>query len=356
GDSSVTRKFGGSGLGLSISRRLATMLGGQLTVQSTVNVGSTFTLDLPIDPLEGVEYVQLEVDEVGAEMDVPQRHPRLTCRVLLVDDRRDVRHIAQHLLEGAGANVATATDGLGGIEAVRRADQSGNPFDLILMDMQMPKMDGYTATAELRASGCEIPIIALTADAMSGDRERCLNIGCDDYLPKPIDGGQLVEKVLQLTRNETQSSRGERVDDGMKSTRSRVAPRQEGFRILVVDDNVDSATATASLLGLDGYGVNVAHSGRGAIRSVEEDPPHCVVLDIGLPDVSGHEVGRQLRTKGFEGLLIALSGRGEESDMEMSLAAGFDKHIVKPAASGELEASIRNHLDEMTDHEAQRNR
>lgn len=228
-DASVTRNFGGSGLGLSISKRLATMLNGQLTVESTEGVGSTFTLELPTGALDGVPIAEITIDQIVPEPETPTISARLSCKILVVDDRRDVRHVAQHFLEEAGASVVTAIDGLKGIDAVRRAEERGENFDLIVMDMQMPKMDGYTATSELRSSGCDLPIVALTADAMSGDRERCLNVGCDDYLSKPIDAAILIEKVGRLTqdisaqdllaeRARRMSSLLERSDGGEKNT------------------------------------------------------------------------------------------------------------------------------------------
>ena len=118
---------------------------------------------------------------------------------MVVDDRRDVRHISQHFLEKAGASVSTAEDGQQGIDAALAGRDAGQPYDLIVMDMQMPNVDGLQATAHLRSAGIDWPIIALTADAMKGDRERYLNGGCDDYLSKPIDHAELVGMVARYT-------------------------------------------------------------------------------------------------------------------------------------------------------------
>ncbi len=217
GDSSVTRQYGGSGLGLAISRRLIEMLGGSITVDSEPGKGSTFRVSIPVATIDNEELVQPKIEHRLASDDGGlEKVPRtLDCRVLVVDDRRDVRHISQHFLEKAGAKVVTAEDGQQGINAALAARDSGEPFDLIVMDMQMPNVDGLQATAELRSAAVETPIIALTADAMKGDREKCVNGGCDDYLSKPIDQLLLVNMVARytqdLTIDEIRTNRHERI-------------------------------------------------------------------------------------------------------------------------------------------------
>ncbi|MEZ6087732.1 MAG: ATP-binding protein [Pirellulaceae bacterium] len=202
GDSSVTRQYGGSGLGLAISRRLVEMLHGEMDLESQLGDGSTFFVRLPIGSIDNVKLIDAEAAYERHEEQAEPTPPRaLSCRVLVVDDRRDVRHISQHFLEKAGATVATAEDGRQCIDIVLAARDSGDPFDLILMDMQMPNMDGLHATAELRSAGIQRPIIALTADAMKGDRDKCLSGGCDDYLSKPIDHAALIEMVGKYTQD-----------------------------------------------------------------------------------------------------------------------------------------------------------
>lgn len=213
-DTSVTRQYGGSGLGLAISRRLVDMMNGEIDLESKPGKGSTFYVRLPVDheDLNDVIQPSLIVDQDATPIPTTQT-PRLDCRVLVVDDRRDVRYITQHFLEKAGATVAVAEDGRQGIEVALAAFDTNDPFDLILMDMQMPHVDGLEATGELGAAGIDWPIIALTADAMKGDRDRCLNGGCDDYLSKPIDHLELITMVhrytVELNSNVLQKSRKE---------------------------------------------------------------------------------------------------------------------------------------------------
>ncbi len=198
-DSSVSRKYEGTGLGLAISLRLAQMMGGEITVESEEGVGSCFTAI--IDP-GNLADAQLPLELNGHARDhhsTKTSEVRLTCRVLVVDDRRDIRFLATRILRKAGAFVVEASDGQQAVDLVRGMLQNDDAVDVILLDMQMPKLDGYQTAGQLRRDGFQGPIIALTADAMQGDMDRCIECGCDDYLSKPIDSEMLIERIQRFT-------------------------------------------------------------------------------------------------------------------------------------------------------------
>jgi signal transduction histidine kinase/ActR/RegA family two-component response regulator len=195
GDSSVRKKFGGTGLGLVLSKRLAHLLGGDVGLwESVPGVGSTFFVSVAYRPVEREEVVKGTPDPVPVEGDhVKALKGR---RVLVVEDTIDSQLLLQLYLGKQDVEVEVANHGLEGVE---KACATG--FDAILMDMQMPVMDGYSATAELRRRGCHVPIIALTGYAMSGDREKALRAGCSDYLSKPVEFEKLLETLSRCFRN-----------------------------------------------------------------------------------------------------------------------------------------------------------
>jgi len=208
-DTSTTRNFGGSGLGLRICNSLAKFLGGGITVESELGKGSQFTLVIDIGKpktLELLTKAEIEsIEQKPALMQPPSislQDSSLTgvC-VLLAEDGPDNQRLINFHLKKAGAEVWLAENGLAAIELIEHAAASETALpDLILMDMQMPVLDGYSATARLRAFGFTLPIVALTAHAMDGDRQKCLDAGCDEYLTKPIDKQTLIAVCHSIAR------------------------------------------------------------------------------------------------------------------------------------------------------------
>jgi PAS domain S-box-containing protein len=315
-DSTSTRRYGGTGLGLTITKRLVEMLGGSISFESEPDKGSTFRVTIPT----GSEPQPVVIGGAALMVEgTPGELPLRDCHILVIDDRKEFCYLVSRYIQDGGGRTTWLTDGHSAIEAVEAAE--ADPFHAIIMDIQMPGIDGYETTRRLRAKGIKTPIIALTAGAMVGDREKCLAAGCDDYLTKPIDRQELVRRVTCHVRKSAPSV------EGLNGKR----------KILVVDDSHSACELLRRYLEKRGHEVRTAHDGKSALRLAEQFRPEAIVLDIRLPDMNGYELMRRLReTNGFDSVkFIAVSGYRQPADQR---TREFDHYLEKPLNMDQLTA------------------
>ncbi len=216
----LTRKFGGSGLGLAYARDLAKAMDGDITLESTPNKGSTFSFVIraeSIDTNRPKAPASPATNNANADLS--------TRRILAVDDAKDNRMLLHHYFKRTGADVEFAHDGQQAVEIFNKAIEKNQPFDIVLMDMQMPVLDGYAATRALREQGITTPIIAITAHALDGDREQCLDAGCNEYLTKPVNKSTLINTCISMIteHNEHNTSTTHDTEDNNDTTHTRSA-------------------------------------------------------------------------------------------------------------------------------------
>jgi PAS domain S-box-containing protein len=305
-DATSTRSYGGTGLGLTITKRLVEMLGGTISFESELGKGSMFRVTIPARAAQADGKKQAAAAPVSAKDDAL---PLRNLHILTVDDREEFCYLVSRYVQDAGGRATAVYDGQSAIEALEKA--KSDPFHAVIMDIQMPGMDGYETTRRLRSKGFHTPIIALTAGAMVGDREKCLKAGCDDYLTKPIDRRALVAAVAH---------HGQKALDRLSGK----------LKVLVVDDSHGACELLRRYLEKRGHEVCAAHDGESAFHVAQQFRPDVFVLDIRLPDINGYELMQRFRQMDGIGRakFIAMSGYGADGAADGS--PRFDHFLEKP--------------------------
>jgi signal transduction histidine kinase/DNA-binding response OmpR family regulator len=330
-DGSTTRRFGGTGLGLTISARLAELMGGTIRIESEPGHGTQVYVTLPF--------------EIRKALAAPTPHGDLKdlrgLEVLVVDDNATNRRILDEILRSWGMRPTLAEGGLAAITALDRALEAGKPFPLAIIDFQMPDIDGFGLAGRIKARPelATTMIMMLSSVGNQGDGVRCRELGIESYLTKPVRQSLLLEAVLSIL-----ALKGRPLAHPVVVTRHSLHEAHRSLHILVAEDNAVNRQLVTALLGKRGHTIVSVVNGREAIAAVAKNVFDIVLMDVQMPEMDGLEATAAIRTMeavtGAHVPIIALTAHAMKGDREICIAAGMDEYLSKPINPKQLFALI----------------
>jgi two-component system, sensor histidine kinase and response regulator len=333
-DTSTTRQYGGTGLGLAITRRLVEIFKGQIWAESEVGRGSTFHFTARLERV---------VDSAQRDS---QDDPKILSgkKVLVVDDNQTMRTILDELLKNWEMAPTCVTSGALALEALERAQASNESFALVITDMQMPGMDGFSLANEIRRRYAENrpKILMLSSSAQRGEGARCREAGIAAYLSKPVQQSELLNTILHLIARGIQTAQPGLV------TRYSIRKGSGGMRILLAEDNAVNRLVATRIIQKSGHEVLAAVNGREAVEMAEDETLDLVFMDVQMPEMDGLEATRAIRerekTTGRHLPIVAMTAHAMKGDRERCIDAGMDDYLTKPIRTPELIELLKRYM------------
>jgi len=323
-DGSTTRKYGGTGLGLSICKKISELMGGEVWVESEENIGSTFHFTAWLGKSEDKKAKRITAVSISDK------------KMLIVDDNLSNLKILTHNLESMDIKVVALSEGRDVLPTLQKSLDSEKPFDLCILDIQMPGMSGYDVAKKIRNFKSPIsktPLIALSS-LMERDAKKCEDAGFDGFLNKPIRREKLyrmLEKLLGEKKGEGEKEEAEKPK--IVTQYSVLEDMKHSVRVLLAEDNPVNQKLAKLMLTKAGYQVEVANNGQEAVEKYTSSPEDfdLIFMDIQMPKMDGLEATQAIRSKGFDTIpIVALTANAMKGDREMCLEAGMDDYTTKP--------------------------
>ncbi|BAY93407.1 MULTISPECIES: response regulator [unclassified Tolypothrix] len=340
-DASTTRKYGGTGLGLAICKQLVTLMGGEIGVESQLGEGSKFWFRVTF------------AKQIQPVAPISDRGFLKNRRLLVVDDNATNRKIIYHQATRWGMQVDTADCAAAAFSAIQKAYQQSQPYDIALIDMQMPDTDGISLGAKIKANSAigEIPLIMLTSTNQRDEVRQSLQIGFAAYLVKPVKPSRLLDTIMNNLGNGTEphnfdNSEVTKMSNSVQTIQTKVASKSQ-LKILLAEDNLVNQKVAIKLLQSLGYSADVVANGQEALEILEKVPYDLIFMDCQMPVLDGLDATRQIHrlpetafASRRRPIVIAMTANAMKEDRQKCLDAGMDDYLSKPVIKDKLVAML----------------